>query len=154
MDLRHSLQRLEWHLWHHWREQAKHNGHLDLTNSELQYIYTLLAYAEQGIRLTELADQMKVSKASASAMVNKLQKQGYIIREPCLEDARAQRLLPSEKMLAMQEYEAEVYHSAIVHFQQTLTSDELRQLEQLLMKACRDLDLGGMEPPQLTSRPY
>ncbi len=68
MDLRHSLQRLEWHLWHHWREQAKHNGHLELTNSELQYIYTLLAYAEQGIRLTELADQMKVSKASASAM--------------------------------------------------------------------------------------
>ncbi|WP_203342041.1 hypothetical protein [Vibrio metschnikovii] len=47
-----------------------------------------------------------------------------------------------------------MYHSAIVHFQQTLTSDELRQLEQLLMKACRDLDLGGMEPPQLTSRPY
>ncbi|WP_203342043.1 hypothetical protein [Vibrio metschnikovii] len=43
----------------------------------------------------------------------------------------------------MQEYEAEVYHSAIVHFQQTLTSDELRQLEQLLMKACRDLDLGA-----------
>ncbi|XAG07050.1 hypothetical protein NM432_07650 [Vibrio metschnikovii] len=48
MDLRHSLQRLEWHLWHHWREQAKHNGHLELTNSELQYIYTLLAYAETG----------------------------------------------------------------------------------------------------------
>ncbi|MCG3721936.1 MarR family transcriptional regulator [Vibrio cincinnatiensis] len=154
MDLRYSLQRLEWHLWHHWREQAKHNGNLDLTSSELQYIYTLLSHSDKGLRLTELAELMKVSKASASTMVNKLQKQGYIIRKPCPEDARAQRLLPSPKMLVMQQYESHVYQSAIEHFQQTLTYDELTQLEQLLSKACRDLDLGEMEPPQLASRPY
>ena len=154
MDLRHSLQRLEWHLWHHWREQAKHNGYFELTNSELQYIYTLLVHAEQGIRLTEFAEQMKVSKASASAMVNKLHKQGYIIREPCPEDARAQRLFPSAKMLAMREHEQDVYQPALAHFQQALTSEELKLLEQLLVKACRDLDLGDMDPPQLASRPY
>lgn len=154
MDLRHSLQRLEWHLWHHWREQAKNNGHLDLTSSELQYIYTLLSHGKQGLRLTELAEQMQVSKASASTMVNKLQKQGYIIRQPCPEDARAQLLLPSPKMWVMQHYESDVYQSAIEHFRQTLTADELNQLEHLLTKACRDLDLGEMEPPQLTSRPY
>lgn len=154
MDLRHCLQHLEWHLWHHWRECAKQNGNLDLTSSELQYLYTLLTHAEQGIRLTELAEQMKVSKASASTMVNKLKKQGYIIREPCPEDARAQRLFPSAKMLAMRDYEQDVYQPALSHFKQTLTSDELKLLEQLLVKACRDLDLGDMDPPQLASRPY
>jgi len=154
MDIRPSLQRLEWHLWNQWRERARHNDHLELTNSELQYVYILLAWSETGLRLTELAELMQVSKASASAMISKLEKRGYLLRQPCSEDARAQRLLPSPKAMTLKQEEPRVYQAAVRHFGQVLSAEELQQLTVLLDKACRDLDLGDLYPPQLFQSPY
>lgn len=154
MDIRPSLQRLEWHLWNQWRERARHNDHLELTNSELQYVYILLAWSETGLRLTELAELMQVSKASASAMISKLEKRGYLSRQPCSEDARAQRLLPSPKAMTLKQEEPRVYQAAVRHFGQVLSAEELQQLTVLLDKACRDLDLGDLYPPQLFQSPY
>ncbi|GAB2589912.1 MarR family winged helix-turn-helix transcriptional regulator [Nitrincola alkalisediminis] len=154
MDIRPSLQRLEWHLWNQWRERAQHNDHLELTNSELQYVYILLAWSETGLRLTELAELMQVSKASASSMISKLEKRGYLSRQPCSEDARAQRLLPTIKAMTLKQEEPRVYQAAVRHFEQVLSAEELQQLTVLLDKACRDLDLGDLYPPQLFQSPY
>lgn len=154
MDLRQSLQRLEWHLWNQWREQVQHSEHLELTNSELQYLYTLLAWDESGVRLTELAECMHVSKASASTMVRKLEQRGYLMRRPCPEDARAQRLFPSAKAISLKQKEPEVYQAALRHFQQVLTPAELEQLTALMGKACSNLSLGELSPPKLSSQPY
>ncbi len=154
MDLRQSLQRLEWHLWNQWREQARHSGHLDLTSSELQYLYTLLAWDDKGMRLTELAECMQVSKASASTMTRKLEQRGYLSRQPCVEDARAQLLIPSAKALTLKQKEPMIYQAALQHFEQALSAEELQQLACLLDKACRDLDLGELYPPQLSQPPY
>ncbi|OZT75580.1 MarR family winged helix-turn-helix transcriptional regulator [Vreelandella boliviensis] len=154
MDLRQSLQRLEWHLWNQWREQAQHSEHLELTNSELQYLYTLLAWDVAGVRLTELAESMHVSKASASTMVRKLEQRGYLVRHPCPEDARAQRLFPSPKALTLKQKEPEIYQAALQHFQHALTAEELEQFIMLMDKACRQLSVGEMSPPKLSSQPY
>lgn len=43
--------------------------------------------------LSALAEQMKVRKSSASLMVNKLEKRGFIERVTCRYDARAQHIL-------------------------------------------------------------
>lgn len=154
MTLQLSLQRLEWHLWHQWREQVKQSEHLELTNSELQYLYTLLAWEDQGMRLTELAEQMQVSKASASNMTRKLEQQGYLERQACNKDARAQLLFPSNKALMLKQKEPEVYQAAIQHFKQVLEPQELLALTQLLNKACAGLNLGDLLPPQITQPPY
>ncbi|WP_416886820.1 MarR family winged helix-turn-helix transcriptional regulator [Marinospirillum sp.] len=154
MPLEHSLQRLEWHLWYQWREQARQSEHLELTNSELQYLYTLLAWSETGLRLTELAECMQVSKASASSMTRKLEERGYLYREDCPEDARATLLYPSDKTCQLKEKEPLIYQSAVTHFEQVLSTEELAQLTGLLERACTGLDLGPLVPPSLTQRPY
>lgn len=154
MDLRQSLQRLEWHLWNQWREQAQHSEHLELSTSELQYLYTLLAWDETGMRLTKLAECMHVSKASASTMVRKLEQRGYLLRRPCPDDARAQRLLPSAKALTLKYKEPEIYQAALQHFKQALTAEELEQFTVLMGKACSNLSLGALTPPKSSSQPY
>jgi len=47
-----------------------------------------------------------------------------------------------------------VYQAAVRHFGQVLSAEELQQLTVLLDKACRDLDLGDLYPPQLFQSPY
>lgn len=106
MTLTDSLKRLQWHMWHHWRQYAQHSGSMELSNSELDYLYALIS-AEHGLRLTELAERMNVSKASASAsaMASKLEARGYLQRQPCAEDGRAMRLLATAKSNALKQEE-------------------------------------------------
>lgn len=153
-DLRSSLQRLEWHLWSQWREQATRHQHNELTNSEVHYLYALLGWEQTGVRLTELAESLQVSKASASAMVRKLEQQGYLVRRQCDQDARAQRLFPSSKALSLKHEEPRIYQAALSHFAEVLSHAELNQLTSLLAKACQDLSLGDTQPPSLNAQPY
>lgn len=139
MELSESLKRLQWHMWHLWRESARHSGSMELTNSEYDYLYALISRRE-GMRLTELAVCMKVSKASASAMASKLEGRGYIRRVPCPEDGRAVRLQATDKAAALEKEELDIYASTSRALAAKLDEQELGQLSRLLAKACTDLE--------------
>lgn len=141
MPITDSLKRLQWHMWHHWRQYAQHSGSMELSNSELDYLYALMS-AENGLRLTELAERMSVSKASASAMASKLEARGYLQRLPCSEDGRAMRLLATAKSNALEQEERDVYVQTATSLEQNLSHEEFEQLSQLLAKACQTLDIG------------
>ncbi|SEB96529.1 MarR family winged helix-turn-helix transcriptional regulator [Pseudomonas anguilliseptica] len=141
MPITDSLKRLEWHMWHHWRQYAQHSGSMELSNSELDYLYALMS-AENGLRLTELAERMNVSKASASAMASKLEARGYLQRLPCSEDGRAMRLLATAKSNALEQEERDVYVQTAASLEQNLSREEMQQLSQLLAKACQPLEIG------------
>jgi DNA-binding MarR family transcriptional regulator len=141
MPITDSLKRLEWHMWHHWRKNAKHSGSMELSSSEFDYLYALMS-ATHGLRLTELAERMGVSKASASAMVSKLQARGYLQRLPCSEDGRATRLLATAKTTALEQEEQNVYTQTAASLAANLSAEELQQLSHLLAKACNTLDIG------------
>ena len=64
--LQDSLRRLQWHLWHLWRLEAQKSGSMELTSVEHDYL-DVVARNPDGLRLTDLAERMGVSKASASA---------------------------------------------------------------------------------------
>ncbi|PSJ48170.1 MarR family transcriptional regulator [Zobellella endophytica] len=136
-----SLKQLEWFIWHRWREHSRQSGSMELTSSELEYLYALMSAQGPGLRLTELAALMQVSKASASTMARKLDRQGYLRREACPEDARASRLLPTDKALYLQKEETSVYRETATAMGRALSEEELAQLERLLAKACRALEL-------------
>ncbi|WP_375055222.1 MarR family winged helix-turn-helix transcriptional regulator [Zobellella sp. DQSA1] len=154
MALAYSLKQLEWFIWHRWREHSRQSGSMELTSSELQYLYALMSAHGQGLRLTELAALMQVSKASASTMARKLERQGYLRREACPEDARASRLLPTDKALYLQKEETSVYLETAAVMSSELSREELEQLEVLLAKACRALELphGPLPTPDLSPR--
>lgn len=139
MTLTDSLKRLQWHMWHHWRQYAQHSGSMELSNSELDYLYALIS-AEHGLRLTELAERMNVSKASASAMASKLEARGYLQRLPCTEDGRAMRLLATAKSNALEQEERDVYVHTAASPAEHLSPEEMQQLSHLLAKACQSLE--------------
>lgn len=139
MTLTDSLKRLQWHMWHHWRQYAQHSGSMELSNSELDYLYALIS-AEHGLRLTELAERMNVSKASASAMASKLEARGYLQRQPCAEDGRAMRLLATAKSNALEQEERDVYVHTAASLAEHLSPEEMQQLSHLLAKACQSLE--------------
>ena len=139
MTLTDSLKRLQWHMWHHWRQYAQHSGSMELSNSELDYLYALIS-AEHGLRLTELAERMNVSKASASAMASKLEARGYLQRLPCTEDGRAMRLLATAKSSALEQEERDVYVHTVASLAEHLSPEEMQQLSHLLAKACQSLE--------------
>jgi DNA-binding MarR family transcriptional regulator len=139
MTLTDSLKRLQWHMWHHWRQYAQHSGSMELSNSELDYLYALIS-AEHGLRLTELAERMNVSKASASAMASKLEARGYLQRQPCAEDGRAMRLLATAKSSALEQEERDVYVNTAASLAEHLSPEEMQQLSHLLAKACQSLE--------------
>lgn len=141
MPITDSLKRLQWHMWHHWRQYAQQSGSMELSNSELDYLYALMS-AENGLRLTELAERMSVSKASASAMASKLEARGYLQRLPCSDDGRAMRLLATAKSNALEQEERDVYVQTAASLEQNLSPEEMLQLSQLLAKACQTLEIG------------
>lgn len=124
---------------HHWRQYAQHSGSMELSNSELDYLYALIS-AEHGLRLTELAERMNVSKASASAMASKLEARGYLQRLPCTEDGRAMRLLATAKSNALEQEERDVYVHTAASLAEHLSPEEMQQLSHLLAKACQSLE--------------
>lgn len=137
--LQDSLRRLQWHMWHLWRLEAQKSGSMELTSVEHDYLDVVARHPE-GLRLTDLAERMKVSKASASAMAAKLEARGYLERGPALEDRRASLLRATPKTKALESEENAIHARAAASLAAALSDEERAQFEVLLSKACRGLD--------------
>ena len=55
----------------------------------------------RGMRLTDLAEQARVTKQTAGALVDQLERAGYVVRTPDPSDARARLVTLSDKGLAL-----------------------------------------------------
>ena len=55
----------------------------------------------RGIRLTELAEQARVTKQTAGELVDQLERTGYVVRAPDPSDARARLVTLSDKGVAL-----------------------------------------------------
>lgn len=58
--------------------------------------------AEEGSRVTELAERARITKQSASALVEQLERAGYVRRVPDVADARARLVTLAERGRAVQ----------------------------------------------------
>ncbi|MFQ3786189.1 MarR family winged helix-turn-helix transcriptional regulator [Halomonas sp. A29] len=141
MTLEADLKVLGWEIWDRWREHGRRSGSMELTAAELDYLYALLSTTE-GMRLTELAALLRVSKASASTMVSKLEARGYLQRTACPEDGRAVHLHPTDRARQIEREEHDVYAETAAALRQGLDEHERRELERLLDKACQGLGRG------------
>jgi DNA-binding MarR family transcriptional regulator len=55
----------------------------------------------RGMRLTDLAEQARVTKQTAGALVDQLERAGYVVRAPDPSDARARLVTLSDKGMAL-----------------------------------------------------
>lgn len=65
-------------------------GFGDLTLAQCRLAQRL---SPDGIRLTELAEQAQITKQTAGALVDELERNGYVTRQPDPDDARARRVV-------------------------------------------------------------
>lgn len=69
-------------------------GHDDITMAQSRLMQRL---DPGGMRLTELAEQARVTKQTAGALVDQLERSGYVTRLPDPTDARARLVTLSDK---------------------------------------------------------
>lgn len=97
-DFLQSLHRLAHRAW------AREGVRIGLSHSEFEYLAAIQEEARtmfsgedvHGQHLHNIVDRLGVSKASASAMVSKLEARGLIDRIACQMDARAQHIILTE----------------------------------------------------------
>lgn len=75
-------------------ESLRDKGFADLTAAQVRIAQRL---SPNGIRITELAEQARVTKQTTSAIVDELERSGYVVRRPDPADARARLVVLSAK---------------------------------------------------------
>ena len=114
-----------------WREAPYHNCG-NLTYTEYDYLETI---DESGsIRLSELAEQMRVSKPTASNMISRLQRKKLVTRKPCPKDGRAANIELSETGKELLTIDRQLYSNLISELLEGMTQKDRNQLETLLAR--------------------
>lgn len=75
----------------------------NVTGIQVYFLVYILRHHVKGTYLTELYHEIGVSKATLSAMIKKLIKEGYLYFQENPEDIRKKKVLPTEKLMADKE---------------------------------------------------
>ncbi len=145
IQLSESLEHLQRHLARSWERGADSGGKRLPSHSEYEYLRavdtldnkwptSLPDDAGDGHHISEVAAEMAVRKASASAMVQKLEKRGMLHRVACRYDARAQHVMLTDEGRALLNGGHEVYGRAAARIKEQLDPEEYRALERALAK--------------------
>ncbi len=117
----------------HW---AKAGGQLGMSYSEYEYLRAIKDQEssktdkdDHGQHLQDVVDEMGVRKASASAMVLKLEDRGLVTRFPCQFDARAQHIVLTEQGQMLLSSGEAIYQSAAQALRAELSEDDLKALD-------------------------
>lgn len=134
MSLENSLIQLERFCSKAWRVYAKQDPLALLSFNEFDYLKVIQSKPE-GVRITDLASEMQVTKPSASNMVARLEKKGLVTRISCSEDARSKRVVLTEKVIQDLSLEQVVYKEIAQAMNNKLSTQEAEQLVSLLNKS-------------------
>ncbi len=148
MKLSESLEHLQRQLARSW-QNAEHSGDASrLTYNEYEYLRavdtldgnTLSASPDDladGHHVSEVASEMRVRKASASAMVQKLERRGFVHRVPCRYDARAQHIMLTDEGRTLLAKAHAVYTRTAARMKKLLEPEQYRELERALAKVAK-----------------
>ncbi len=87
-----------------------------------------------GARLTELAEQAQVTKQAAGALVDELERAGYVTRRPDLTDNRARLVCIAERGMAAIQVASTVVAEVEAEWTRHVGVHEMEQLRDTLMK--------------------
>jgi DNA-binding MarR family transcriptional regulator len=114
----------------------------DRADVDLQTYDTLLhtyEAGESGIRMTDLAEKVVVSKSGLTALVDRLEERSLLQRIPDPEDRRATRITLTDRGLETFRKAAKVHVAGIQkHFTNRLTDAEATVIAEVLERIHRD----------------
>jgi DNA-binding MarR family transcriptional regulator len=117
-----------------WRVHSKEDPIAQLSFNEYDYL-KVIQFASEPMRLTDLAQEMEVTKPSVTNMVQRLERKVLVQRKTCVEDARSKRVALTEKAVIGLEDESRVYGIMAQGLEKKLSKEETAQLSLLLSKA-------------------
>lgn len=120
------------------RQWAQKSGSLGLSQSEYEYLRAIKDEEDRqydaddhGQHLQDVVQAMGVKKASASAMVVKLEDRGLVERVPCQYDARAQHILLTPQGNELLSTGRDIYRQAAEALLQDCSDAEATVLSEL-----------------------
>jgi len=116
-----------------WRVHAKDDPLSSLSFNEFDYL-KVIQYSSEPIRITDLASEMMVTKPSASNMVVRLERKALVRRISCLEDARAKRVVLTDKAIEGLSTEDSVLKIITEKLENKVSKQESEQLVKILSK--------------------
>lgn len=137
MHLEESLMDLERFCSKAWRQYGDDDDPIGkLSFNEFDYLKVIEQHPK-GVRITDLAQELYVTKPSASNMVTRLAKKNLVRSVACSEDARAKRVVLTDWVIKNMSFERVVYQQIATDLNAQLNQQEAQQLVQLLNKALK-----------------
>jgi len=125
----HNILRLE--------EQAlKKTSKISLSISEMHLIECVGKGRENGRTVSELADDLNITRPSATIAVNKLEKKGYVKKASCENDGRVVRDYLTHEGEKIDAYHRFYHKNMVKEISDTMTDEE----KNCLLKAIRKLN--------------
>jgi DNA-binding MarR family transcriptional regulator len=107
----------------------------DLSNLSTRQLYYLdEIYHLRQPTLTELAEKIDVSKPSATALVYKLERSGYVMKNPSKDDKRSFHILLTEKGKKLATLHDRIHYRFAEMIESSLSDEETHQLLNILRK--------------------
>lgn len=110
-------------------EHLADEGFDDLTLAQARLAARI---GEDGTRITELAEQAQVTKQTAGALVDQLERSGYVVREPDPSDARARLVRLAERGRRAQRTARRMEAAVTQEWESHLGAARMRQLRAAL----------------------
>ena len=110
------------------REGLLARGH-DLTPSHTHLIPNL---AREGMRLSDLAERLKLTLARTGQLVQELEEVGYVEKLPDESDGRAKRVVYTRRGLGLIADSDRIQHEVAEEYAQILGGDRISRLRKLL----------------------
>ncbi|MGV3615807.1 MAG: MarR family winged helix-turn-helix transcriptional regulator [Fimbriimonas sp.] len=125
-------------------EELEAAGCIPLDDYEV--LLTLEEAPDRRLRMSELADQVLVSRSGVTRLVDRLEKKGLLRREACPNDRRACHATLTDAGLAERERAWPVYRAAIAaHFAKNLNDEEAQVVARVFRRMVGDRELVGQE---------
>jgi DNA-binding MarR family transcriptional regulator len=107
--------------------------------SPRQLYYLDEIYHKEETTITELAEKIDVSKPSATTLVHKLEKYGYIKKIRSEEDKRSFHIVLTEKGMALASLHDGIHHQFAQKMMEVLSISEVDELYRLLNKVVKNM---------------
>jgi len=119
-----------------WEEKLKEAG-ISISPAQVRALAQLIGSG--AISQSELVDRLSVTPATGVRLVDRMERDGWVVRQPDLQDGRVKLVAPTKRALEIWEHIAPLGRKVMDQAYQEITPAELETVKRTLAKVRRNL---------------
>ena len=127
VDTYHNILRVE-------EKALKKSGRIHLSIKEMHLLEAVGKGDEQGRTVSEIADAMNITRPTATVAINKLEKRGYLEKQPDDEDGRTVRITLTRSGKRIDHFHRLYHYNMVTKISESLIDEEKASLFQGIQK--------------------